>query len=162
MHDTKIIQKNVWALFCVPTLCLILGTVGTYIKCAYFFRHKFYKLHLFHFSTYLVSKDENHLYIKSVFLKVVHKNDKKINFFTCVAIEHFFRSSFRFSPCLQLISPYLIKSYQNLLFYHAYCLSVSWCYTFYGSSQLSYLSYLFHFLPMYPWFTFFRSSFRLF
>ena len=26
----------------MPTLCLILGTLGTYIKCAYFFRHKFY------------------------------------------------------------------------------------------------------------------------
>ena len=39
--------------FCVPTLYLILGTVGTYIKCTYFCRYKFYKLDLFHFSTYM-------------------------------------------------------------------------------------------------------------
>ena len=120
----KISKKRVSVTLCA-TLVPHLWHMWHKYKCATLLWHKFYKLHLFHFSTYLVSKDENHLYIKSVFLKVVHKNDKKINFFTCVAIEHFFRSSFRFSPCLQLISPYLIKSYQNLLFYHAYCLSVS-------------------------------------
>ena len=53
------------------------------------------------------------------------------------------------SPYLQLILPCLIKTGLNLLFHHAYCLSVSWCNTFNGSSQLSYLSYLFHFLHMY-------------
>ena len=42
-----------WGPFLVPHWCLIWGTWGTNIKCASLLRHKFYKLHLFHFSTYM-------------------------------------------------------------------------------------------------------------